>query len=379
MGAEADKSGGADPARWAARAFTRIRYRFWRWAVYLLLTVVGVLNIYPFLWMLGTSFKSTTEASTDRGRPLPLMKYHLTQSARDAAAPPAGVMGRRRQLLADLRAEDDKRREMAVTFVATSTTADEYARKHKLAGVASRRELEAMVSAGLLERGRVVPENYRIVWTDMRFGMHFLTTVVLAAAVVLLTVAMTAMGGYALARMRFPGRGAFLVLLIIGAVAPRDATFLPIFRMLHGTALLEGLWGIVLWLASTGIRSTLLMTAFFLAIPREVEEAAAIDGAGTFRTFFDIALPMARPIVVTVAFLSFLGAWNQFLIPFICTISRPTMQPLAVAIFSFQRGHLGLWEQINAASAIMIVPLIVPFLIFQRYIVKSIAIGAVKG
>jgi len=142
---------------------------------------------------------------------------------------------------------------------------------------------------------------------------------------------------------------------------------------------LENLWGMVLWLTSFGVGNALLMAGFVLTLPREVEEAASVDGAGAFRTFFDVGLPMARPIVMTVGLFAFLTAWNNFLVPLLCTISRPSMQPLAVAVYNFQQGHPGKWQQINAAASIMIVPVILLFLVLQKHVVKSIAVGAVKG
>jgi len=88
---------------------------------------------------------------------------------------------------------------------------------------------------------------------------------------------------------------------------------------------------------------------------------------------------MARPIVMTVGLFAFIGSWNNFLIPFIVTQAQPDMQPLAVAVYSFQQGHTGMWALTNAAAAIMIMPVILLFLLLQRFIVKAIAVGAVKG
>ena len=118
-----------------------------------------------------------------------------------------------------------------------------------------------------------------------------------------------------------------------------------------------------------------------LTYNKRVFRAAAetFPGAGVFRTFFDVALPMARPIVMTVGLFAFLGAWNNFLVPLLCTVSRPSMQPLAVAVYNFQRGHEGKWQLINAAASVMIVPVILLFLLVQKHVVKAIAVGAVKG
>lgn len=370
------------------RMTVRLRYTGWRYAAHAILIVLGIANIYPFLWMIGTSLKSTSEAGTERTRVVPQLKYWLREGATeesiapDAPDAPEGLNARQRQLLRQLLYEDKKRREGTATFIATRISAAEYARKFgklDFREEEASEELRELQGQGLLESGRTVPENYGVVWADMNFYLHFLTSVVLTLAVVFLTVLLTSLFGYALARIRFPGK-TFVALLFIGCIAaPRDGTFIPIFRMLRSFGMLEGLIGIVLWLTNMGMANSLLMAGFFLTLPKEVEEAAAMDGAGTFRTFFHIAFPMARPIVVTVGLFAFLRAWNQFLIPLICTMSRPNMQPLSVAVFNFQKGHVGLWAQTNAAAAIMIVPLILIFVLLQQHIVRSIAVGAVKG
>jgi raffinose/stachyose/melibiose transport system permease protein len=243
----------------------------------------------------------------------------------------------------------------------------------------ARAELDALVSKDVLTSSRWQWRNYEVVLKDAHFGLYLVTSIIVTASVVLLTVLMTSMLGYALARLRFPGKMLVLSLLIIGAVAPREAVIIPIFRMLKSMGALDGVWGMVFWLTGVSIGNSFLMAGFFLTLPREVEEAAAVDGAGPFRTFLDVALPMARPIVLTVALFAFLTAWNSFLVPLLCTMARPSMQPLSVAVYTFQSGHKGLWAQVNAAAAIMIVPVILIFLVLQKHVVKSIAVGAVKG
>ena len=241
------------------------------------------------------------------------------------------------------------------------------------------RELQELETLGLVDATRFQWINYWVVFKDMRFYLKVLTSIILVGGVVTVTLTITSMLGYALARLSFPGKIWVLMLLLVGAVAPREAVIIPIFRMLQGLGLLDMLWGMVLWLGAVGVGNALLMAGFFLTLPKEVEEAAAIDGAGPFRTFFDIALPMAQPIVMTIGLFAFLSAWNDFLIPFLCTQASPNMQPLAVAVYSMQQEAQGYWHLMNAAAAIMILPVIALFLLLQRYIVRAIAVGAVKG
>jgi raffinose/stachyose/melibiose transport system permease protein len=185
--------------------------------------------------------------------------------------------------------------------------------------------------------------------------------------------------GYSLATLKFPGKFWVLGVILAASILPGEARMIPIFKMLMSVGAMDNLWGMIFWLTSFGLGNTLLMAGFFLTLPKDVYEAAAVDGAGPFRTFFDVALPMAKPIVMTVGLFAFLTSWNNFLVPLLCTISRPSMQPLAVAVYNFQQGHPGKWHQINAAAAIMIIPVIILFLLVQKYVVKSIAVGAIKG
>jgi len=292
---------------------------------------------------------------------------------------------RPRQLLTLLRIwqENQRRHESRGTFAADRWSVGAYEVNYGLSNPVGRplakAELNALLDKNLLTEARLQFMNYWVVLKEENLILNFLTSVLITVVVVFLTVLASSMLGYALARIRFPGKFLVLGVMIASAVLPGEARIIPIFKMLMAVGLMKNLWGLVLWLTSFGVGNALLMAGFFLTLPKEVDEAAEVDGAGVFRKFFDIALPMARPIVMTVGLFAFLTAWNNFLIPLLCTISRPSMQPLAVAVYNFQQGHPGKWHQINAAAAVMIVPVIVLFLLVQRHVVKSIAIGAVKG
>ncbi|MFP4107026.1 MAG: ABC transporter permease subunit [Phycisphaerae bacterium] len=300
-----------------------------------------------------------------------------------------GLLPRQIITLIEMKEENQRRHESRSTFAESRWRTVSYAEKYDLEGRGedaeeaaaekAEAELEEMVDEGYLAYGTLQTENYWVVLKEENFLLHFMTSFILTVAVVILTILLSSMLGYALARIKFPGKMLVLGLMIAGAVAPREATIIPIFKMLKAVDVLESLWGMIFWLSSFGVGNALLMAGFFLTLPKEVNEAAEVDGAGTFRTFFDIALPMARPIVMTVGLFAFLTAWNNFLIPLLCTVARPSMQPLAVAVYNFQRGHSGQWHQINAAASVMILPVIALFLLLQKHVVKSIAVGAVKG
>ncbi len=276
--------------------------------------------------------------------------------------------------------ENVRRSESRDVFAADSWKAKSYSKKYGLADPElAAAELSKMAKAGMLEDATIQWMNYWVVLKEENFLLHFATSCVITVVVVFGTVLISSMLGFALARMQFAGKFVALGVLIAASVLPAEARIIPIFKMLLGLRLVDNLWGMVLWLTSFGVGNSLLMAGFFLTLPPEVDEAAEVDGAGVFRKFFDVAFPMARPIVMTVGMFAFLTSWNNFLVPLLCTISRPSMQPLAVAVYNFQQGHQGKLHQINAAASLMIVPVILLFLFIQKHVVKSIAVGAVKG
>jgi raffinose/stachyose/melibiose transport system permease protein len=276
--------------------------------------------------------------------------------------------------------ENVRRSESRNTYATDRWSASDYQNKFGLAdGSQARRELAAMLREGYLADATVQAINYWVVLREENFLLYFMTSLVITVVVVFASVMVSSMLGYALARMSFPGKFLTLGVLIAASILPSEARIIPVFKMLLATGALEGLWGMVVWMASGGVGYTLVMAGFFLTLPKEIDEAAEVDGAGVLRKFFDISLPMARPVVMTVMLFAFLGSWNNFLVPLLCTIARPSMQPLAVAVYNFQQGHAGKWHEINAAAAVMVVPVIVLFLFVQKHIVKAIAVGALKG
>ena len=291
-----------------------------------------------------------------------------------------GMLPRQVLTLWSMRAENVRRAENRHTYATDRWSVDDYDKKYNLASLEkASRELEQLRAEGHLTGGTLQGMNYWIVLKENNFLLHFATSLLITSVVVMGTIVISSMLGYALARMKFAGKFVVLGAIIAASVLPTEARIIPIFKMLLGLQMIENLWGMVLWLTSFGVGNALLMAGFFLTLPAEVDEAAEVDGAGTFRKFFDVALPMARPIVITVGIFAFLNAWNNFLVPLLCTISRPSMQPLAVAVYNFQQGHPGKWHEINAAAAIMIIPVIVMFLFVQKHVVRGIAVGAVKG
>ncbi len=351
---------------------------------HVLLIALCLGNIYPFAWMLATSVKTEAEAKAHPERLIPAEKWLLAappeQIRSRLAADPAPGAGDR-AAIERLCTEEERRTANFRDHVPWRLDAESWA---AIAGgdeAAAVERLRALEQSGYLASARLQTENWGVVWHSMRFWVRTCTTAVLTLAVVYLVMLSTGMLGYCLARQRFPGKPFVIVLVLIAAlnVVPREAAMVPIFLTLRDVGLIGTLWGPALWLVGAGASNALLMAGYFLSLPREVEEAALVDGAGPVKTYFCIALPMAQPMLVTVALFSFLGAWNDFMVPLLTTMAHPHLQPLALAVYDFRGANAHAWELVNAAAAIMVLPVIAVFVLLQRRIVDAIAAGAVKG
>lgn len=223
-------------------------------------------------------------------------------------------------------------------------------------------------------------QNYATAWGEAKFGQYFLNSVTIAFFVVILTVLFTSMAGYALARYHFPGRKVIMVAVAVTMFLPRGYTLIPIYDLVTGLGLLNTIWAIiVVQVSSTLIFSTFLFVGYFMSASKELEEAARIDGAGYNKTFFYVMFPTAKPMIATVGLFSFIGSWNDFIIPLVFTLGNPKLRTVPVGMASMVGGASGTdWPVLSAASVISLLPIVIVFIVAQRYIVDAFA-GAVKG
>jgi multiple sugar transport system permease protein len=183
---------------------------------------------------------------------------------------------------------------------------------------------------------------------------------------------------YAFARWDFPGRQ-FLFYTMLGTMMiPTLVLIIPQFVLAKNLHLLDSLWGLVVVYSAGTAFNMFLLRGFFEEIPQDLFDAATIDGAGAFRTFWSIALPLARPALAAVAIFSFLGAWDEFTWA-LTAINNQDLYTLPIALRLFQQQHGTEWGVVFAASAIAVLPTILVFVIFQRHFIKGITSGAVKG
>lgn len=222
-------------------------------------------------------------------------------------------------------------------------------------------------------------DNYARAWEDGGFGTYMVNTIIVSVATVVIVVVRCAMAGYVLARYRFIGHKLIMVLLVGTLFVPAGYTIIPVVEITQRLGLLNSLTGMVLALSGGGqVAAVLLYMGYFRGIPRELEEAAVIDGAGFFKVFFRVMLPLAGPITATVVVLTLLNVWNAFLLPLVFTFSRPDLRTLSVGMQAFVGENSVDWPGMAAAATISIVPIVLLFLFLQRYFFDGIA-GAIKS
>ena len=227
--------------------------------------------------------------------------------------------------------------------------------------------------------GQVAWSNYSQAWNEGNFGPYFLNTVLISVGVVILVVLFTAMAGYALARTRFPGKRLVLVLIALTLFLPHGYTIIPIFDLITRLGLLNSLASVVIVETAGGVvLSTFLFMGYFASIDQDIENAARVDGANFHQRFWLITLPLARPIIATVALLTFIGSWNNFFIPLVFTLGVPELRTLAVGMFAFVGENTVDWTSLAAGSVITLAPIVLVFIFLQRYFISGIA-GAVKS
>ncbi|MEQ7127979.1 carbohydrate ABC transporter permease [Actinopolymorpha sp. B11F2] len=221
-------------------------------------------------------------------------------------------------------------------------------------------------------------DNYVRAWNDAHIGDYFFNTVFVTVMSIIISVLAVSMMGYVLGRYRFPGKRVVIGLLAAAIFLPEGYTIIPVFDLINKLGLQDSLWGITLAEAGGAhVVATLLFAGFFSQLPKELEEAAMMDGAGFFRIFWQVYLPLAKPVVATAVILQFMHSWNDFLLPLVLTLNQPELRTLSVGIYSFQGEYFTDWSGMAAAATISLLPIIVLFLFLQRYFVEGVA-GAVK-
>ncbi|HET6210043.1 MAG TPA: carbohydrate ABC transporter permease [Jatrophihabitans sp.] len=221
--------------------------------------------------------------------------------------------------------------------------------------------------------------NYHDAWTTDSFARYFLNSVVVAVISTALSLLLSSMMAYAFARFRFPGREILFKLLLLGLMIPPIMLIIPQFILAKYFGLIDSMAGLVIFYIGFSLSlNTFLLRGFFQAIPVELEQAMQVDGAGSWTRYWRLILPLAKPALATATIFTFLGSWDEFTWA-LTIINTPDKRTLPLAIALFQGQNSTLWGLVFAASIIAVVPVIVVFLLFQRYFVQGLTAGAVKG
>jgi ABC-type glycerol-3-phosphate transport system permease component len=221
-------------------------------------------------------------------------------------------------------------------------------------------------------------ENFARAWDTAHFGQYTFNSIVIAVSVASLEVALAAMAGYALGRGNIPGKKLIVAALVITMFLPRGYTILPVFILVNSLGLNNSLLGIIVAESgAVGVIAVLLFMGYFHQLPQELDDSGRVDGAGFWRIFLQIMLPLAKPVAATVFIFNFISAWNSFLIPLVFTLGAPDLRTTGVGMYNFAGETTVDFTGLAAAAVISVVPVIVVFLLLQRYFIEGLA-GAVK-
>jgi multiple sugar transport system permease protein len=234
---------------------------------------------------------------------------------------------------------------------------------------------------------KFLPENWlfsnwaRTWGTDFGEGATFprwlANTAVVAVGSAILQVVGCSMAAYAFARLRFPGKEAIFAFMLTSMMIPGAVTLIPSYVLMTKIAFVNTYWSLLVPSAiSAG--NIFLLTQFLKAVPRELEEAAFVDGASRFVIYKDVVLPLARPALLTVFILQFQGMWNAFLAPLLY-LNSPSMWVLNVAISTFQQQYKAAWNLTLVAAMFNALPVLILFAFFSRYYIEGISYSGLKG
>jgi multiple sugar transport system permease protein len=246
-----------------------------------------------------------------------------------------------------------------------------------------------MVSASFMSPGesnsfppRLLPQvptlqNYVDLFTRLNLARYLLNSTLVAVSATLLSLIINSMAGYAFAKLRFVGRERVFHVLLAALVIPGQVGMLPLFLMLRAMGLVNTMAGVVVPFMA-GIFGIFMIRQYALSIPDDLLDAARVDGAGEYRIFWNIVIPVIQPILATLAVFTFLSAWNDFMWPLI-VLSDDAKYTLPVALASLSGEHVQDTGLMMAGSVLTVLPVVVLFIALQRAYIRGVMMGSVKG
>jgi len=222
-------------------------------------------------------------------------------------------------------------------------------------------------------------ENYYHAWVEGGFGRYFLNSIFYTVAVVIGIVIISSMAAYAFSRLKFAGRNVLFIIFMAAMMIPIQGSFVALYVLLNKLNLRNTALGYILCMINVGLSTSIfLLKTFFDKMPKELEDAARIDGCSKIGIWWHVALPLAKPVLAVVVVLNALNVWNEFILALLIFDSRPLM-PLQVALMTFQGEFVTRYPLLMAGLTIAALPIIILYLLMQKYIVKGVTQGAVVG
>jgi len=273
--------------------------QFIRLMINVTLLVIGFLDVFPFLWMFGTSFKTNAEYFTQGLSPFPGGAWQF--------------------------------------------------------------------------------QNYITAWEKANFSQYFVNSVIISAGSTLYILFFGTLAAFAIAVLRPPFEKFLVGTIALLMFLPHGYTIIPLFEIVKLLHLNNSLLGVIVVQSATSITFyTMIIYGFMRTIPKELDEAAVIDGANAWQRYLHVALPLSAPVLSTVGLLRFMGSWNDFFMPLVLTLGNDKLRPLAVGMQAFYSAHSTSWTLVATGASISLVPIILIYIFMQRYFIEAFA-GAMKG
>ena len=219
--------------------------------------------------------------------------------------------------------------------------------------------------------------NYKEALTILPFGRFFLNSAIITLGAVVGQLFVCSMAAYAFSRLRFRGRDKLFALYLATIMIPAIVTMIPAFLIIHAFGWINTYWAMITP-AMNSVWGIFLLRQFFMTLPKDLEDAARIDGAGDFTIYWRIILPLSKPALATLAIFSFMTVWKDLLWPLIVT-TRMEMRPVEVGIAMFHTMHSLHWPHQMAAAVTVMIPIVLVFFFAQRYFIRGIALTSIKG
>ncbi|HYF65515.1 MAG TPA: carbohydrate ABC transporter permease [Herpetosiphonaceae bacterium] len=222
-------------------------------------------------------------------------------------------------------------------------------------------------------------ENYTSILSSAAFWRALGNSVLITLAVTILVVLLSSMLAFVFARMEFRGKGVWFNILSIGMLFPLVVAILPVFIQIRELKLINSYWGVILPIVTFSLPgSTIILRGFFRSIPRELEDAAYIDGCTTVRFFWHILLPLARPGLAAVATITVVAAWNDYLLALL-VLNDAEKWPLPLGIMQFQGQYGTDWAKVMAFVTLLIIPAVAFYIFTEKYLITGLTGGELKG